>query len=444
MDPALLKEFKVFKKSALELPTVEKKGKVKTAAPSAPSKNGWKKKMRPPSMPKLDANTVEKKGKVKTAAPSAPSKNGWRKKMQPPSMPNLDANTVEKKSKVKTAAPSAPSKNGCKKKVRPPSMPKLDANTVEKKSKVKTAAPSAPSKNGCKKKVRPPSMPKLDANTVEKKSKVKTAAPSAPSKNGCKKKMRPPSAPKLDANTYKTTAGTSQSRFGVLTKIVKHMRTRHQDGDDLPLSLEEILDETNQLDIGQSLKTWLADEALINNPKIKVSSDNQRFCFKPVYKLKDGKSLIHLLKQYDDNGLGGILLEDVQESLPHCKKILRSRAKDIIYITRPNDKKKVLFYNDRTADFTIDEEFQKLWHSITVDGMEDSQIEEYLEKQGIRPMKAQEPKKPVLQRKKAPIKKREFKKLRHNKHLADVLKNYEDDTLTTKCVNLPLKIAIIK
>lgn len=49
-------------------------------------------------------------------------------------------------------------------------------------------------------------------------------------------------------------AGSSQYRFGVLAKIVKHMRTRHQDGDDHPLTLEDILDETNQLDVGQSVK----------------------------------------------------------------------------------------------------------------------------------------------------------------------------------------------
>lgn len=53
---------------------------------------------------------------------------------------------------------------------------------------------------------------------------------------------------------YKTMSGSSQYRFGVLAKIVKHMRTRHQDGDDHPLTIEDILDETNQLDIGSSVK----------------------------------------------------------------------------------------------------------------------------------------------------------------------------------------------
>lgn len=46
----------------------------------------------------------------------------------------------------------------------------------------------------------------------------------------------------------------SQFKFGVLARIVRHMRTRHQDGEVHPLSIDEILDETNQLNIGQRVK----------------------------------------------------------------------------------------------------------------------------------------------------------------------------------------------
>lgn len=63
-------------------------------------------------------------------------------------------------------------------------------------------------------------------------------------------------------------SGSSQYRFGVLAKIVKFMRTRHQDGDDHPLSIEEILDETNQLDIGQSVKNVTEYIFLNNSPNL--------------------------------------------------------------------------------------------------------------------------------------------------------------------------------
>ncbi|XP_066590332.1 transcription initiation factor IIE subunit beta [Prorops nasuta] len=245
-----------------------------------------------------------------------------------------------------------------------------------------------------------------------------------------KKKPKPSSvsiAPKRETVNYKTAPGSSQYKFGVLAKIVKHMKSRHQEGDDHPLTLDEILDETNQLDVGSKVKQWLQTEALLKNPKIEVTPDG-RFTFKAMYKIKDKKSLLRLLKQQDLKGLGGILLEDIQESLPHCDKHLKSLQNEILFITRPLDKKKIVFYNDKTAQFPIDEEFQKLWRAVAVDAMDDQKIDEYLEKQGIRSMQDHGPKKAApLKRKKPNNKRKLFKKPRDNEHLADVLETYEDN-----------------
>lgn len=52
-------------------------------------------------------------------------------------------------------------------------------------------------------------------------------------------------------------------------------------------------------------------------------------------------------------------------------------------MTRPVDKRKILFYNDRTATLPVDEEFQKLWRTVGVDVIDDAKIDEYLEKQGL-------------------------------------------------------------
>jgi len=273
----------------------------------------------------------------------------------------------------------------------------------------------------------------LTTPTVEKKKTESKPDPARDDKKKSKSSTTS-SAPKLDINSYKTATGSSQYRFGVLAKIVKHMKQRHQDGESYPLTLEEILDETNQLDVGNKVKQWLQTEALNNNPKIEVTPD-AKYLFKALYKLKDRKSLLKLLKQQDLKGLGGILLEDVQESLPHCEKALKilSNQNEILYITRPIDKKKILFYNDRTAQLPIDEEFQKLWRSVAVDAMDDQKIEEYLDKQGIRSMQDHGPKKPTaIKRKKAGQRKKTFKKPRDNEHLADVLETYEDNTLTQK------------
>ena len=60
---------------------------------------------------------------------------------------------------------------------------------------------------------------------------------------------------------------------------------------------------------------------------------------------------------------------------------IQSLQNEIIYISRPIDKKKIVFYNDKTAALPVDEEFQKLWRSVAVESMDDQKIEEYLEKQ---------------------------------------------------------------
>ena len=65
-----------------------------------------------------------------------------------------------------------------------------------------------------------------------------------------------PTAPKLETMNYKTMAGSSQYKFAVLAKIVRYMKSKYQEGDDQPLNLDEILDETNQLDVGSKVSHY--------------------------------------------------------------------------------------------------------------------------------------------------------------------------------------------
>lgn len=107
--------------------------------------------------------------------------------------------------------------------------------------------------------------------------------------------------------------------------------------------------------------------------------------------------------------------------------VFQNLQSEIVYITRSQDKKKIVFYNDKTAEFPVDEEFKKLWRSVAVDSMDDQKIEEYLEKQGITSMQDQGLKKPAPIKRKKPVnRKKHSKKPRDNEHLADVLETYDD------------------
>uniref|UniRef100_A0A3B4BGS7 Transcription initiation factor IIE subunit beta n=1 Tax=Periophthalmus magnuspinnatus TaxID=409849 RepID=A0A3B4BGS7_9GOBI len=206
--------------------------------------------------------------------------------------------------------------------------------------------------------------------------------------------------------------------------------TRHQNGDTHFLTLDEILDETKLLDIGMKQKQWLMNEALVSNPKIEVRDGT--YGFKPKYNLKDKKALLRLLDKHGQQGLGGILLDDVEEGLPNAAKAIKALGDQIIFVTRP-DKKKILFYNDKHCQFLVDEEFQKLWRSVPVDSIDEEKIEEYLKKQGISSMQETGPKKvlPVQKRKKqSGQRKRQFKT--HNNHLAGVLEDYSEGVPANK------------
>lgn len=70
-----------------------------------------------------------------------------------------------------------------------------------------------------------------------------------------------------------------------------------------------------------------------SNPKIEVTPDG-KYAFKPPYRIRDRKGLLKLLRQTDLKGFGGILLDDIQESLPNHEKVLKvSKNKCILFHT---------------------------------------------------------------------------------------------------------------
>ena len=234
--------------------------------------------------------------------------------------------------------------------------------------------------------------------------------------------------PAIDALNYKLiTKASLTENFTALTKIIRKMKERFRDGDAEALTLDELLEETNQLDLSQRHKNWLVD-ALSNNVKVEPTQDG-KFAFKPTFpKLRDSKSILRLLDEYDRKGKGGILLEEIEESLPKADKYISRLGDQILIIVRPVDKKKVVFYNEKSLLPTkIDEEFQKLWRSVAVDSLDETKIEEYLEKQGLSTMQDLNSRKslPIQKRKKVTSKKgKNFKKT--NTHVSDILQDYSD------------------
>lgn len=222
---------------------------------------------------------------------------------------------------------------------------------------------------------------------------------------------------------YKLLLGSFQYKFVILVKVVKYMKFRYLNGDIYFLIIDEILDEINQLDVGIKIKYWFIIEVLNNNFKIRVLENGQKYVFKFKFDIRDKISLMKLLKNYDLYGLGGVMKEDVEELFLNVEKVFKFLGEYIIIIVRLNDKKEIFFYNDRYCRYKIDEEFQKMWRGVFVDGLDDKKIEEYLEKQGILFMQDVGLKKVLqIKRKKGGGKRKIFKK--YNEYLDGVLEDY--------------------
>ena len=198
---------------------------------------------------------------------------------------------------------------------------------------------------------------------------------------------------------------------------------RYQERKFDPLTFDEILDLTKNTDISQTDKIWLSEEALKSNEKL--SFENGKYAFKPKYPLRDRKSLLKLLDHHEQKGLGGILLDDVREGLPNADDIVKQISRRILFVTRTNDKKAVLFNYDQQYSMEVDEDIQKHWRGATVEGLGEAGIEKYLGEAGITVMQGITAANngPVSKKKKPSNRKRNFKKL--NTHLSgDVLKDY--------------------
>lgn len=242
---------------------------------------------------------------------------------------------------------------------------------------------------------------------------------SRPSKKVKSEKEKPPSR-EFD---YKTSSGSSQYKFAILAKIVRHLKALHQSGIQEPISIDDILEETNQTDIGPRNKHWLVTEALLNNPKVEVVDDGYKF--RPIYNVRDKKGLLALLKEHEVHGLGTITMEAIEESVPNVAKVMRDLKDLVHHLVRQADKKEMICLNNKAyyPPNELDEEVLKTWRSVPVEGVDERKIEEYLKKHNITAMQNIEIKKATIQKKK-PTKKRARAFKSHNEHMGDILKDY--------------------
>jgi transcription initiation factor TFIIE subunit beta len=221
----------------------------------------------------------------------------------------------------------------------------------------------------------------------------------------------------------------------VFPKIIMHMKQRFQRNENFPISLEEILDELQIYDVNSKSRHNLDTQILTKNPKLEASIEdrNTKYTFKPYHKIRHKRDLINLIKDHQNKGLGGLLLDDIQESMTtdEFERIFRKPSEDIITLFGKG-KKKILFYQDKNSaeNIQVEEDIVKYWRDVAIEGLDEEKIDDYLEKQGIASMKdafasSIKEKDAQTNKRKSTAKGRQSKK--HNDHMGSILTEYNPD-----------------
>ncbi|CAF3861565.1 unnamed protein product, partial [Rotaria magnacalcarata] len=169
--------------------------------------------------------------------------------------------------------------------------------------------------------------------------------------------------------------------------VRKHLQDRFLSGTTDAITLDEIIQES-ELVIESSDKHWLASEALLSNEKIDVKKveDVNKFVYKPPLDLKGGKkqALLNLLKSRHEKCEGAVTVDDVRDTIPKPKadKIIESLIKDDQVVKVTSNKKEILFYTDPSYKLKVHPDFTESWRKISVEGLDDKKIWEFLDKQG--------------------------------------------------------------
>nr|CAD2198213.1 unnamed protein product [Meloidogyne enterolobii] len=218
------------------------------------------------------------------------------------------------------------------------------------------------------------------------------------------------------------------ANFSMMAKIVDYMRKRHLNVQHWGLTLNEILDEMQVYDLNKKTILWL-QEALKQNPRLDSDNEN-KLIYKPPHKVKNKATLFALLKKQHSDGKGGILLSELGDCVANPEALVKALGSQCIALPTQINKRKdtVLFLNDEDTDYQLDDEFVQLWRSAGVEHLDETKIEEYLQKHGLETARDLAPRRNIGEGT-APKRKQPKKATQkvHNVHLEHVLEDYEAD-----------------
>jgi len=186
---------------------------------------------------------------------------------------------------------------------------------------------------------------------------------------------------------YHTTSSIAKPRNHKLANIVDKLKERYLSGQTEPVTLDEIIEEAG-LTIDSHERHWLASDALLSKEVIDVkrTDDVNKFVYKPPLNLKGrkGSNVLNYLKARHEKCEGAVTLDDVRDTIPKAKadKIIETLVKEGEVVKVTSNKREILFYTDPNHNLRVHPKFIESWRKISVEGMDDNKICEFLDNHG--------------------------------------------------------------
>lgn len=234
---------------------------------------------------------------------------------------------------------------------------------------------------------------------------------------------------------FQPQSAASKTRFLKLTNIVEKLQERFLGGQTDPVTLDELIDEAGLI-IDASDRHWLVSEALLSNEKIDVKrvDDTNRFVYKPPLDLKFPKKtpLLNLIKARHDKCEGAVTVDAVRETIPKARAdiIIDSLTKSGDVVKVSNNKREILFYADRNYNLQVNPEFIDAWRKISVEGLDDKKILEFLSTHGHHGLAKNAPRQAQSTTKPSKRGGRRPNTMKHNEHVADQLMDFSNPPAT--------------
>jgi signal recognition particle GTPase len=199
------------------------------------------------------------------------------------------------------------------------------------------------------------SLLKSRASFLNQASKNVSSAPKPPkAKKEVKKRKNPESDAILkQMKQSASTAAKHRNKFRMIKIFVDYLKRCYLDKDFDHHSLEDMQQNLTPNNMDQDITDWLR-QALIENPKVDYDPMARKFMFKPSLPIKKRSDLGKLLRQYDEKGLGGVMMGDIGEALANPEKVVKKLGDSALVIQR-QDKEKVVFYKNPNLDIEVDE-----------------------------------------------------------------------------------------